>query len=128
MQEQTKFALLVERVLNSVVQNYVDSKPDRDTVAAMRADIKVRLNEMFSRCKFTLSNDSVGWLADEYFKRIRFKKTNGEEVEQLGTQLVLLDQPSVKKLPKDDLQIMANLFAITDFGDDLSEELRRRTN
>lgn len=127
MQEQVKFAALVERVLNSAIQNFVNADPDRETIAAMRADIRMRMKEMFKRCSFSLAESSVEWLSDEYFKRINFKKTNGEQVSELGQNLILFDQPDIRKLPKGDVEIMSRLFEITDFGDELAEELRRRS-
>lgn len=128
MNQKEKFATLVERVLNNVVQNYVLAPADRDTISAIRRELRVRMNEMFSRCDFKLSTSSVGWLSDEYFKCVRFKSSDGVEVKSIGRELMLFDQPDIRQLPISDVQIMANLFGITDFGDKLEEELRRRSN
>lgn len=124
--EQVRFTTLIEYVLNQAVQNYVEQSVSRDLMTTIRADIRGRLNEMFRKCNFSLSPESVNWLADEFFKCINFRTNEASETQTIGTKMVLFDQPDIKKLPIGDIEIMSNLFGMTDFGDDLIAEHRRR--
>lgn len=126
MQDQVKFAALVENVLNRVMQEYQGASMNRDVIELIRHDINKRLLEMFHRCDFHLSEKAVKWLADEFFMCVNITTIRGQEC--MRNVCPVTDKVNLKEIPDDNLQIMTNLFGETDFGDDLFEEIQRRSN
>lgn len=123
MQEKQRFAEMIDIVLTKIIGAYVGWEGNaRDFLQEVRHVIFERLNEIFARCNFRLSERSVRWLSDEYFKRV---KLNG--AQQVGELIILSDEVDVKTIPGSDLEIMTNLFDETDFADVLVKEKRRRS-
>jgi hypothetical protein len=127
MQDQVRFAALLEDALNRAVQEYAANKlsMNREVIQLLRVDLKKRLELIFNKCDFRLAEKSIQWLADQYFKCVNVKTNTGETIN-LGHAMILSDEVKLRDIPGDDLSIMTNLFGETDFGDDLFEELRRR--
>jgi len=107
-------------IVKSIQTSFVFEEYTTETLHRIKALITEKINNIFSRSKYQLSNDSITWLAGEFFRRLTI---NGELVEKL----IIMNEIDMTTLPFSDIMLMKDLFNQTGFGPKLLDEYSRRT-
>lgn len=124
-QKHVRFAeLLTLHVSNVIKKRFVNEQLNTGTLTAIRDTVRLTISEVFRRSSHTLTQESINWLANQYFKSIQLGHGGGVETV---SDMVVINEYKLADLPYHDIQLMRNLFNETTLGPELDAEYRRRS-
>ena len=127
----TRFFDVLQHWLNRLLQGYVGKDMNRDTLLEIYEKLDTNVNELFSKTSQNFSDVTKAWLAQQLYLSIKIGKPSPIFVDpnqQVTMSLPqIFDLVDVKKIPMDELRMMAALISDCDFVDTLIQEINRRT-
>lgn len=117
-----RFSVLLENyILTTVQKKYSFQVPSDAMLHNMRDTVIECVSSIFKKSKqYNISEKSTKWLANQFFKEIKFATLEGEFV--IGDHIVFNDyDPS--DLPIEDVILMSRLFNNTKFGEILHKRI-----
>lgn len=111
--------LLGERIHNVIQARFLNQDVNEETFKAIHEEILGIIKWIFAKSKHKLTNNAMGWLANQYFKSIEL---NGQK---LGA-LVIFNDYDLSTMSRDDILLLHDLFNEKFCFEELQKEFNKR--
>jgi len=120
--KRVRFAELLELHISNVIKkDFLNRALTPTLMREIRETVRTQIDKVFIPSKHNISPHARLWLADQFFKSIKF---NGSESMD---EQVIIHEYKLSELPYSDVQLLRNLFNETSLAEVLEEEYVRRS-
>lgn len=120
--QPVRFYELLSLHLNNVIKKrFTNCSLDPKTLREVRDVVREQVSGVFGKSSLNVSPEAVNWVANQFFKAIRFND------DQSLAELVIINEYKLTEMPYLDIELLKNLFSGTTLGVELREEYDRRS-